>query len=73
MFGSINAWLDGKKWLIGNIIGVITAAGVAFGSLQDGFQVADLQLWGALVAAVMASFGMAGKLQKLVDATKALK
>lgn len=73
MFDGINKWLDGKKTLIAGIAAAFTSAGVAVGSLQDGFQTADLAVIGGSFAAVMAIFGFGGKFQKIIDALNALK
>lgn len=64
----MNQWLNGKKTLIAGIAAALTALGTAVGTLQDGFQVADLQIWGVAFAAVMAIFGLGGKLQKIIEA-----
>lgn len=66
----MNTWLDGKKTLIAGIAAALTAIGTAIGTFSDGFQVADLQVWGIALTAVMAIFGFGGKLQKLIDALK---
>lgn len=64
----MNEWLNGKKTLIAGIAAALTALGTAVGTLQDGFQVTDLQVWGIAFASVMAIFGFGGKLQKIIDA-----
>ena len=66
--GDINKMLDGKKTLIAGIAALLTALGTAVGTLQDGFQVSDLQVWGIAFAGVMAIFGFGGKLQKIIEA-----
>lgn len=64
----MNKWLDGKKTLLAGIAALFTALGTAIGTLQDGFQVADLQIWGIAFASTMAIFGFGGKLQKIIEA-----
>ena len=66
----MNEWLDGKKTWIAGIAAALTGLGTAVGTLQDGFQMADLQVWGTAITAVMVIFGFGGKLQKLIDALK---
>lgn len=66
----MNEWLNGKKTIIAGIAAALTGLGTAVGTLQDGFQMADLQVWGIALTAVMAIFGFGGKLQKLIDALK---
>lgn len=68
----VNQWLNGKKVLISGIAASLTALGTAIGSLQDGFQVSDLHLWGTSFAIVMGIFGFGHKLQKLIDALSSL-
>lgn len=69
----MNKWLEGKKTLIAGISAALTALATAISTLQDGFQLGDLQVWGVAITVVMGIFGFGGKLQKLIDATKALK
>jgi hypothetical protein len=69
----MNNWLNGKKTLIAGISAALTGLGTAIGTLQDGFQMADLQVWGIALSAVMAIFGFGGKLQKLIDAINGSK
>ena len=64
----MNKFLDGHKTQIAGIAASLTALGTAVGTLQDGFQIADLQVWGIASTAVMTIFGFGGKLQKLIDA-----
>lgn len=64
----MNNWLDGKKTLIAGLAAVLTGLGTAVGTLQDGFQVADVQVWGIALASVFAIFGFGGKLQKIIEA-----
>ena len=70
---SISKLLDGHKTKIAAISAALTGLGAAIGTLQDGFQLGDLQIWGIAVTAVMTIFGIGGKLQKLIDAAKALQ
>lgn len=64
----MNSWLDGKKTLIAGIAAALTALGTAVGTLQDGFQITDLQVWGIAFVSVMTIFGIGGKLQKIIEA-----
>jgi len=64
----MNKWLNGKKTLIAGIAAALTGLGTAVGTLQDGFQISDLQVWGIAIASVMTIFGFGGKLEKIIGA-----
>lgn len=64
----MNQWLEGKKTLLASIAGFLTTAGTFILSLQDGFQIADLQILGVGIFASLGVLGVGGKLQKIVEA-----
>ena len=64
----MNKWLDGKKTKLAGIAATLTALGTIVGTLQDGFQVADLQVWGISITGVMVIIGFGGKFQKIIEA-----
>ena len=68
--GAITKFLDGKKTIIAGISAALTALALAIGSLSDGLQLADLQVWGGAITAIMTIFGLGGKLQKIINALK---
>lgn len=73
MIGAINRWLDGKKMFLGGVAATGVFLTVVANQLQDGLQVADAQPILLALSGVLLAFGLGGKLQKLIDALKALK
>ncbi len=73
MFDAINKFLDGKKTLLAGIAGFGVFLTSITTQLSDGFQASDIQPILVAFMVFMAIFGIGGKLQKLIDATKILK
>lgn len=73
MLDGVNKWLNGKKMFLGGIAAVGVFLTVVANQLQDGIQVSDAQPILISLSAVLLAFGLGGKLQKLIDALKALK
>lgn len=58
--------LNGKKTIIGIISGVATFVLVVTGVLENGFQIADLEVIFGGFSALMVAIGLGHKLEKLL-------
>lgn len=67
---AINKFLDGKKTIIGIIVGVGTFLCVLGGALIDGFQMSDIEVIGGGFSALMIAIGLQHKAKKIEDAIK---
>ena len=73
MFESISKFFDGKKTFMAGLAGLGVFLTVVTTQLADGFQAADIQPLLVALMTFLTIFGIGGKIQKLIDATKTLK
>ena len=65
LFSPVNAWLDGKKRILGSIAATATAVGVIVTSLSDGLQQGDFVVIGGAVSAILMAWGFTHASQKV--------
>lgn len=72
LFGPINAWLNGKKLIIGMIAGTGAFLSAVAVILSDGVQVADGTALLTAFSVWMTSIGAGHKLQKMETGVKSI-
>jgi len=65
MFAPVNAWLSGKKRVLGSIAATATGVGAIAAALADGLQQGDLVVIGGAVSAILMAWGFTHASQKV--------